>query len=67
MILMEILEHSIQYFYHIDIPQLKYGWIAFMLIYGFKFHIFCCILPFLYTTYKCVGHKRICKHKHCGK
>lgn len=61
---MEIIEHLIFDFFHVDFKSLKLGWVAFILIYGFKYHIFCCLLPALYSTYKC-KHKTKCNHKHC--
>lgn len=63
-LLMEIIEHSITYFFKIDLHQLKWGWIGFILIYGFKYHILCCIIPGIWTTYKC-RHKNKCEHTHC--
>ena len=59
-IIMEIIEHVAFNYFNINLSNLKYGWIGFMIIYGFKFHIFCCILPGLFTAYKC-RHKK-CKH-----
>ncbi len=37
--------------------------ILFVVIYLFKFHILCCVVPFLVATYRC-RHKK-CHHDHC--
>ena len=62
-IILEIVERVFGYFFHIDLHNLKWGWIGFIIIYGFKFHIFCCVLPMMWASYKC-KHKK-CKHTHC--
>jgi len=61
-IVMELIEKSISHYFNYDIHNLKWGWLGFMIIYGFKFHIFCCILPAIWASYKC-KHKK-CKHNH---
>jgi hypothetical protein len=33
-------------------------------IYGFKFHILCCVVPMIWAAYKC---KHSCDHDHCEK
>ena len=48
---------------HVNLSNLKWGWLGLMILYGFKFHIFCCLLPALFASYKC-RHKK-CKHEHC--
>jgi hypothetical protein len=63
LIIFELLEHTLEYIFGIDLHNLKWGWIGFLIIYGFKFHIFCCLLPFLWAKYKC-RHKN-CDHDHC--
>ena len=60
-IAIEIIERIIEYYFGINI-LLELGWFGIVLLYGFKTHIICCILPALYSGYKC-RHK--CKHKHC--
>ncbi len=63
-----LLEHLVSYVFDIDIDNLEVGWLGwlgFIILYGFKFHIFCCLIPLLFTTYKC-RHKK-CKHEHCTK
>lgn len=62
-ILLEIIEFSISYFFNIDLKSLKWGWFGFMIVYGFKYHIFCCLIPAIWASYKC-RHKK-CKHTHC--
>ena len=64
-ILMESIERLASFYFKIDLHNLKWGWIGFIIIYGFKFHIFCCILPAIWATYKC-KHKK-CNHDHCHK
>lgn len=39
------------------------GLLMFVIIYGFKFHIWCCVAPFMVGMYKC-KHKK-CHHEHC--
>lgn len=63
-----LLEHLVSYVFDIDVDNLEVGWLGwlgFIILYGFKFHIFCCLIPLLFTTYKC-RHKK-CKHEHCTK
>lgn len=61
----EIIEYFIFEVFGFDVQNIEIGWLAFILIYGFKFHILCCLLPMLWITYKC-RHKN-CKHDHCEK
>jgi len=63
-ILFEIIERILEWKFGIDLHAMKWGWIGFIIIYGFKFHIFCCLLPFLFASYKC-KHKK-CHHDHCN-
>lgn len=61
-----ILETLISILFGIDMDNLDLGWLGwlgFVIVYGFKTHIICCVLPFLFTTYKCRHTK--CEHKHC--
>lgn len=63
-----IAEHSISYYFGIDLDNLELGWLGWfgiVIFYGFKFHIICCLLPFLFSAYKC-RHKK-CEHDHCSK
>ncbi len=63
-----LIEHGISILFDIDIDNLEVGWLGwlgFIILYGFKFHIFCCLIPLLFTTYKC-RHKK-CEHEHCTK
>ena len=62
-IVMEMIECIVTYYCNVDLHAMKYGFFMFMIIYGFKFHIFCCLFPFLFAAYKC-KHKK-CKHEHC--
>ena len=60
----EGIEAIINHFFKIDI-EMKWGWFGFIIFYGFKFHIFCCLLPSIWAGWKC-RHKK-CNHNHCGK
>ena len=62
-IFFEILEHSIEYIFDIDFHNLEWGWAGFIIVYGFKYHIFCCLLPAIWAGYKC-RHKN-CEHEYC--
>jgi hypothetical protein len=36
-----------------------------ILVCGFKFHVFCCVIPALFATYKCTRAKsNCCQHSH---
>lgn len=63
-ILLELVEHFILESFGFEIQNLELGWLTFVVIFGFKFHIICCILPILWAAYKC-SHK--CDHDHCKK
>lgn len=60
---MEIVEYSLNYFFNFNLHNLKWGWLILIVIYGFKYHIFCCLFPALFASYKC-RHKS-CSHNHC--
>jgi len=62
-ILIEGIELGIEYFFNIDLHELKWGWIGFIIVYGFKYHIFCCLVPSIWAGYKC-RHKK-CEHEYC--
>ena len=62
-IIMEGIEMLLENIFHINIVNIKWGWLGLMILYGFKFHIFCCLLPAIFASYKC-RHKK-CKHEHC--
>lgn len=68
-ILFYLLEHLISHIFDINLHTLDFGfnatWLTLLVIYGFKFHIFCCLIPLIITSYKC-RHKK-CNHKHCEK
>jgi hypothetical protein len=61
--LMEGIELGIEYFFNIDLHELKWGWVGFIVVYGFKYHIFCCLIPAIWAGYKC-RHKK-CEHEYC--
>lgn len=62
-ILMEVAEHAIEHIFDIDLHNLEWGWIGFIIVYGFKYHIFCCLIPALWAGYKC-RHTE-CDHEYC--
>lgn len=62
-ILFEILEHSVEYIFDIDFHNLEWGWAGFIVVYGFKYHIFCCLLPAIWAGYKCRHNN--CEHEYC--
>lgn len=64
-IAIEIIESIILSYYNINLHALEWGWLGFIIIYGLKFHIFCCIIPAIWVSYKC-RHKK-CKHDYCDK
>ena len=55
----------VEYFLEETLKYYKYSYIIIILLYSTKYHIFCCVAPFLYATYKC-NHKNKCQHKHCN-
>jgi len=63
-LVMELIEFLIKTIFNVDLHGLKIGWFGFLLLYGFKYHILCCLLPAIWTTYKC-KHKTKCNHKYC--
>lgn len=66
-IIFYVIEHLVSYLFNINIDNLELGWLGwlgFIILYGFKFHIFCCLIPLIFTSYKC-RHKK-CKHEHCN-
>lgn len=63
--ILEVSERLIEYFFKIDLHNLKWGWVGFVIVYGFKYHIFCCLIPTLWASYKC-KHKK-CEHEYCNK
>jgi len=62
-IFFQLVEMSLHHMFGVDLHNLKWGWIGLVVVYGFKYHIFCCLLPAIWAGYKC-RHKN-CKHEHC--
>ncbi len=63
-IVIEIIEHLVEYSFGIDLHSIPViGWLGYLILYGFKYHILCCLLPAIYTGYVC-SHKK-CNHEHC--
>jgi hypothetical protein len=65
LIFFQIIEWSLHHFIGLDLHNLEFGWIGLTIIYGFKYHIFCCLIPAIWAGWKC-RHKS-CQHEHCKK
>jgi len=65
LIFFQIIEWSLHHFIGLDLHNLEFGWIGLIIIYGFKYHIFCCLIPAIWAGWKC-RHKS-CQHEHCKK
>lgn len=64
-LLMECIEWLLDHFFHFNLHNLKWGWLGFIVIYSIKLHIFCCVLPSIFT-YSMYKKSRKCKHSHCS-
>lgn len=62
-ILIEAIEESVKMYFGVELSGMKWGWFGLVIIYGIKYHIFCCLLPAVWIGYKC-RHKK-CKHEYC--
>lgn len=62
-VIIEISEKLIEHFFGIDLHNLEWGWLGFVIVYGFKYHILCCLIPAFWAAYKCRHNK--CKHEYC--
>lgn len=62
-ILIEAIEEIIKLYFGVELNEMKWGWFGLIVLYGIKYHIFCCVLPAIWIGYKC-RHKK-CKHEHC--
>lgn len=60
----QMIEILVHHFLGIDLHNMKFGWMGLVIVYGFKYHIFCCLLPAIWAGYKC--HHKNCKHEHCN-
>lgn len=60
------LEHLLELHFGIDLHHLlSFGGVGTLLILGFKFHIFCCVLPMLLSTIFCIRKRqKHCAHNH---
>jgi hypothetical protein len=43
---------------------LTFGGVGVVLIFGFKFHVFCCLIPAAISSFICVKKKH--NHEHCN-
>jgi len=59
----ELSEYLLDVYFGIDFKFLTWGWLGLMLMYGFKYHIICCLVPAIWAGYKC-RHKK-CEHEYC--
>lgn len=62
-LVLESAEWVIEYFTGIDLHNLEWGWLGFIIVYGFKYHVLCCLIPAFWAAYKC-KHKK-CEHEYC--
>lgn len=63
-LVLEGVEFLLSHFFGFNIHQYgKLGWLGIMILYGFKYHILCCLIPAIWATYKC-RHKK-CDHDYC--
>jgi len=63
-ILIESIEWILMDYFHYNFEYVTIGWLGFVIFYGFKFHIFCCLAPMIWAGYKC-RHKS-CEHEYCN-
>lgn len=61
----EAAEHLLLEILGIDLHAAEIGWLAFVVTYGLKTHVLCCLVPLLWAAYKC--RHRGCGHGHCEK
>lgn len=64
-VIIEFVESLIQHYWHVEMSSTDtvVGFIMSVIILGFKLHIWCCVFPGLYATYR-MRHKK-CHHDHC--
>jgi len=59
----EIAEHILNQYFWFNFEMMSWGWFGFIIFYGFKYHIVCCLFPAIWAGYKC-RHKS-CEHEYC--
>jgi len=58
----EGIEHLLHEFFDIDLEHiLAFGGVGTVMLFGFKFHIFCCAIPATFAAFMCARKK----HDHC--
>jgi len=58
----EGIEHLLHEFFNIDLEHLlAFGGVGTVILFGFKFHIFCCAIPATIAAFLCARKK----HDHC--
>lgn len=60
----EILEYVLQSYFNFKPNMGGLGWLGILIFFGFKYHIFCCLLPAIWVGWKC-RHKK-CDHDYCN-
>lgn len=65
-LIFEGIEHLLHEFWDIHLDHyLTFGGVGFVVLWGFKFHVFCCLIPAAITTLICIKtNKECCDHNH---
>ena len=67
LLIFELVEFSIEKVFNIDLHNLEIAWLGGIIVFLFKSHILCCLVPAIWTSYKCKHkEKKECKHDHCS-
>ena len=63
----ELVELIIEKAFGLNIHNLEVVWLGGVLVFLFKSHIICCIIPAIWSSYKCHHkEKKKCNHEHCS-
>jgi hypothetical protein len=67
LIAFELFEFAIEKVFDIELHNLEIAWIGGIVLFMFKSHIICCLIPAIWTSYKCHHkEKKECNHEHCS-
>jgi len=67
LIAFELFEFVIEKVFDIELHNLEIAWIGGIVLFLFKSHIICCLIPAIWTSYKCHHkEKKKCNHEHCS-
>jgi len=67
LIAFELFEFAIEKVFDIELHNLEIAWIGGIVLFLFKSHIICCLIPVIWTSYKCHHkEKKKCNHEHCS-